>query len=97
MIAFVEGAVEQVREGALVVRAGAWGIEVLVPSATTARAKVGEVVRLHTHLAVRERRRPAAPGTPRRAPSGRVSCPQRSRTRATRLRRPSGRGSGRDA
>lgn len=54
MIAFVEGVIDEVREGALVVRAGAWGIEALVPSATTARAKVGEVVRLHTHLAVRE-------------------------------------------
>ncbi len=54
MIAFVEGAVDEVREGSLVVRAGAWGVEALVPAATAARVRVGEVVRLHTHLAVRE-------------------------------------------
>mgnify|MGYP001550974603 CR=1 FL=1 len=54
MIAFLDGIVDEVRDGALVVRAGAWGIEVLVPVATTARSKAGEPIRLHTHLAVRE-------------------------------------------
>lgn len=54
MIAFVEGVVEEVREGSLVVRAGAWGVEALAPKATLTRRRAGEVVRLHTHLVVRE-------------------------------------------
>ncbi len=54
MIAFLDGITEEVRETSLVVRAGAWGIEVLAPTATVSRAKVGEPIRLHTHLAVRE-------------------------------------------
>jgi len=54
VIAFVEGVVEEVRAGALVVRAGAWGVEALAPASTTATARVGQVVRLHTHLVVRE-------------------------------------------
>jgi Holliday junction DNA helicase RuvA len=54
VIAFVEGVVEEVRDGSLVVRAGAWGVEARVPKATLTRRRAGEVVRLHTHLAVRE-------------------------------------------
>lgn len=54
MIAFVEGVVDEVREGAVVVRAGSWGVEVLAPAATTAKLRTGEPVRLRTHLQVRE-------------------------------------------
>ncbi len=54
MIAFVEGVVEEVRTGSLVIRAGAWGVEALTPASTTAQARVGQPVRLHTHLVVRE-------------------------------------------
>lgn len=54
MIAFVEGVVEEIRIGSLVIRAGAWGVEALTPASTTATARVGQSVRLHTHLVVRE-------------------------------------------
>ncbi|MDR9390800.1 MAG: Holliday junction branch migration protein RuvA [Trueperaceae bacterium] len=54
MIAFLDGVVEEVRDGSLVVRAGAVGLEVFVPAATAARAKVGHPLTLHTHFAVRE-------------------------------------------
>lgn len=54
MIAFLEGVVDEVRDASLVVRAGAWGVEVAVPAATVGRAREGEVVRLHTHLVLRE-------------------------------------------
>jgi len=54
MIAFLDGVVEEVRDGALVVRAGMWGIDVLVPLSTAAKVHAGDPVRLHTHLAVRE-------------------------------------------
>ncbi len=54
MIAFVDGIVDEVRDGSLVVRAGAFGVEVLAPAGALARAKRGDPVRLRTHLAVRE-------------------------------------------
>ncbi|MEX2501590.1 MAG: Holliday junction branch migration protein RuvA [Trueperaceae bacterium] len=54
MIAFVDGVIDEVREGSLVVRAGSFGVEVLAPTATLARAAVGDTVRLRTHLALRE-------------------------------------------
>lgn len=54
MIAFLEGVVDEVREATLVVRSGAWGVEVLAPTGTLQRARKGEVVRLHTHLVMRE-------------------------------------------
>lgn len=54
MIAFVDGPVEEIREGSLVVRAGAFGVEAWAPHRTLARARVGEPVRLHTHLVLRE-------------------------------------------
>lgn len=54
MIAFLEGVVEEVREASLVVRAGAWGVEVLAPSGTLARARAGDVIRLRTHLVMKE-------------------------------------------
>lgn len=54
MIAFVEGVVDEVRDGSLIVRVGGVGVEAWVPAATTGRAKVGTSLRLHTHLVVRE-------------------------------------------
>lgn len=54
MIAFVDGPVEEVREGSLVVRAGAFGVEAWAPHRTLARARIGERVRLHTYLVLRE-------------------------------------------
>ena len=54
MIAFLDGVVEEVRDTSLVVRAGAFGVEVFVPAATAARAKVGHPLTLHTHFVVRE-------------------------------------------
>lgn len=54
MIAFVEGSVEEVAADRLVVRAGAFGVEVLATPRTLATARVGAVVRLATHLVVRE-------------------------------------------
>ncbi|MDF1524231.1 MAG: OB-fold domain-containing protein, partial [Trueperaceae bacterium] len=54
MIAFVEGTVEEVAGDRLVVRAGAFGVEVLATPKTLAAARPGAVVRLATHLVVRE-------------------------------------------
>lgn len=54
MIAFVEGRVEEIREESIVVRAGAFGVEVLAPRATLMACRKGEDVRLSTHLAVKE-------------------------------------------
>ena len=54
MIAFVEGAIDEIRAESVVVRTGAFGVEVLAPKATLMACRPGEVVRLSTHLAVRE-------------------------------------------
>ncbi len=54
MIAFIEGAVAEVREDSLVVRAGAFGVELLAPRATLVACSKGQIVRLATHLAVKE-------------------------------------------
>lgn len=54
MIAFVEGTVEEVASDRLVVRAGAFGVEVLATPRTLATARPGATVRLATHLVVRE-------------------------------------------
>lgn len=54
MIAFVEGVVEEVQEGALIVRTGPFGVTVLVPGPAASRVRQGAVVRLRTHLVVRE-------------------------------------------
>lgn len=54
MIAFIEGTVTEVREDSIVVRAGAFGVELLAPRATLVACSQGEVVRLMTHLAVKE-------------------------------------------
>lgn len=54
MIAFVEGSVEEVGVDRLVVRAGAFGIEVVTTPKALAAARPGATVRLATHLVVRE-------------------------------------------
>lgn len=54
MIAFVEGTVDEVRDGSLIVRVGGVGLEAFVPTSVTARVKVGAALRLHTQLVVRE-------------------------------------------
>ncbi len=54
MIAFLEGVVREVREGSVVVQAGAFGVEAWAPAATLAQCQVGEHVVLHTHLTVRD-------------------------------------------
>ncbi len=54
MISFVEGTVEEIGADRLVLRAGAFGVEVLVTPKTLAAARVGSVMRYGTHLVVRE-------------------------------------------
>ncbi|MEJ2287503.1 MAG: OB-fold domain-containing protein [Deinococcales bacterium] len=54
MIAFLEGVVREVREGSVVVQAGALGVEAWAPAATLGQCQVGERVVLHTHLTVRD-------------------------------------------
>lgn len=54
MIVFVEGEVELVDEGSVVLRVGGFGMEVLAPSPTLARCRPGERVRLQTALIVRD-------------------------------------------
>ena len=54
MIAFVDGVVEEIRDGSLIVRMGGVGLEAWVPASTAARAKPGAALRLHTRLVVRE-------------------------------------------
>jgi Holliday junction DNA helicase RuvA len=53
MIAFVEGEVVSATDG-LVVKVGGVGLLVGVPAQLSARLRPGEIVRLHTHLVVRE-------------------------------------------
>ena len=54
MIASVHGPVLELRSQSLVVRAGAFGVELLAPTPTLARCEVGREVTLHAHLVVRE-------------------------------------------
>lgn len=54
MIALLEGEVREVREQSVVVMAGAFGVELLAPSATLAQCRVGEFVSLKTQLLVRD-------------------------------------------
>ena len=54
MIALIEGEVREVREQSVVVMAGAFGVELLAPSATLAQCRVGEFVSLKTQLLVRD-------------------------------------------
>ena len=54
MIAFVDGIVAELRESGVVIQAGPLGLEVFAPKATLMRLDLGEAVRLHTHLVVRD-------------------------------------------
>ncbi len=54
MIASLRGEVLELRTQSLVLRAGAFGLEVFAPAATLARCALGEQVLLHTQLVVRE-------------------------------------------
>lgn len=54
MIAFLEGVVSELREHSVVVQSGPVGVELLAPKPTLVKLSPGEVVRLHTHLAVKE-------------------------------------------
>lgn len=54
MIAFVEGEVDAVLEGSVVLLVGGFGVEVLAPSPTLAYCQPGRHVRLRTALFVRD-------------------------------------------
>jgi Holliday junction DNA helicase RuvA len=54
VIAFVDGVVDGIRDGSLIVRVGGVGLEAHVPASTVSRAKLGSALRLHTQLVVRE-------------------------------------------
>lgn len=54
MIAMVEGRVVDRNRDALVIMVGGVGLKVLCPQPTLAAARPGEVIRLYTHLVVRE-------------------------------------------
>ena len=54
MIAFLDGVVQEIREGSLILQAGPFGIEVFAPKSTLIGCQVGAALRLHTQLAVRE-------------------------------------------
>ncbi len=54
MIALLDGYVAAKSETSLIVMVGGVGLRVLCPQHTLAEARVGEAVRLHTHLIVRE-------------------------------------------
>ncbi len=55
MIAFLAGEIAEKKGDSLVVMVGGVGIEVFVPSSVQASVMVGEEVRLHTHMHVREK------------------------------------------
>jgi Holliday junction DNA helicase RuvA len=54
MIAHLDGVVSEVRQGSIVVQAGAFGLEVYAPKSTLMACQVGSALRLHTHLVVKE-------------------------------------------
>ncbi len=54
MIATVRGEITHVEETALIVEVGGVGLRIFVPAPLAARAQAGEIILLHTHLAVRE-------------------------------------------
>ncbi len=55
MIAFLSGEIAGKGENSLVVMVGGVGLEVNVPASMLASVSVGEEIRLHTHLHVREK------------------------------------------
>jgi Holliday junction DNA helicase RuvA len=54
MIAFIDGQVVELRDNSVVLQAGHMGIEVFAPQPTLVGLAKGAVIRLHTHLVVRE-------------------------------------------
>lgn len=54
MITYLDGVIAEVRQGSVVVQAGAFGLEVYAPKATLMACQVGSALRLHTYLAVKE-------------------------------------------
>ena len=54
MIANIDGVVAEVRDASVVVQAGAFGLEIFAPKPTLMVCRVGEALRLHTHLVVKE-------------------------------------------
>jgi holliday junction DNA helicase RuvA len=54
MIATLRGEVSQIEENALILEVGGVGLRVFTPAPLRGQMKVGEVILLYTHLAVRE-------------------------------------------
>jgi len=54
MIATLRGEVTQIEDSSLIIEIGGVGLRVLAPAPLRGRLKVGEIVFLYTHLAVRE-------------------------------------------
>lgn len=54
MIAYLDGLVSEVRQGSVIMQAGAFGLEVYAPKSTLMACQVGSALRLHTHLVVKE-------------------------------------------
>jgi Holliday junction DNA helicase RuvA len=54
MIAYLDGVVSEVRQGSVILQAGAFGLEVYAPKSTLMACQVGSALRLHTHLVVKE-------------------------------------------
>jgi Holliday junction DNA helicase RuvA len=54
LIAFVEGIVSELLEDSAVIQAGPVGLEIISPKTTLIRLQVGVMVRLYTHLVIRD-------------------------------------------
>lgn len=54
MIAFLDGIIAEVREQSVIVQVGPVGVEVLAPKPTLLGCRLGEAVRLYTHLTIKE-------------------------------------------
>jgi Holliday junction DNA helicase RuvA len=54
VIAFLDGVVQEVRAGSVVVQAGAFGFELFAPKATLVACNKGEALRFYTQLVVKE-------------------------------------------
>jgi len=54
LIAYLDGVIAELRSQSLVMQVGAFGVELFAPKPTLLGCRVGEAVRLYTHLAVKE-------------------------------------------
>ena len=54
MIATLRGEITQIEDNAVILEVGGVGLRVSVPAPVRSRAKVGDIILLYTHLAVRE-------------------------------------------